>query len=70
MGSGLRTLVGGDEVSQAKDVGGASGAGEQAVVADAVEAVENEAQLYDVTSTYFEGQAERNLLAERGYSRD
>lgn len=26
--------------------------------------------LYDVTSTYFEGEAERNPLARRGYSRD
>ena len=26
--------------------------------------------LYDVTSTYFEGQAKANLLAQRGYSRD
>ena len=26
--------------------------------------------LYDVTSTYFEGQAEGNPLAQRGYSRD
>ena len=26
--------------------------------------------LYDVTSTYFEGQAEANPLAQRGYSRD
>lgn len=26
--------------------------------------------LYDVTSTYFEGQAQRNPLARRGYSRD
>ena len=26
--------------------------------------------LYDVTSTYFEGQANRNTLAARGYSRD
>lgn len=26
--------------------------------------------LYDVTSTYFEGQAESNTLAQRGYSRD
>jgi transposase len=26
--------------------------------------------LYDVTSTYFEGQAQRNPLAQRGYSRD
>lgn len=26
--------------------------------------------LYDVTSTYFEGQAEGNRLASRGYSRD
>ncbi len=26
--------------------------------------------LYDVTSTYFEGKAERNPLARRGYSRD
>lgn len=33
-------------------------------------AVENEVLLYDVTSTYFEGQANRNSLAQRGYSRD
>ncbi len=26
--------------------------------------------LYDVTSTFFEGQCERNPLAKRGYSRD
>jgi len=26
--------------------------------------------LYDVTSTYFEGEAKRNALAQRGYSRD
>src|SRR5207245_957989 len=26
--------------------------------------------LYDVTSTYFEGEAKRNELAQRGYSRD
>lgn len=26
--------------------------------------------LYDVTSTYFEGEAKGNLLAQRGYSRD
>jgi transposase len=26
--------------------------------------------LYDITSTYFEGQAEGNLQAQRGYSRD
>jgi hypothetical protein len=26
--------------------------------------------LYDVTSTYFEGQAEKNPRAQRGYSRD
>jgi transposase len=26
--------------------------------------------LYDVTSTYFEGQCETNLMAQRGYSRD
>jgi transposase len=26
--------------------------------------------LYDITSTYFEGQSERNPLAQRGYSRD
>lgn len=32
--------------------------------------VENEVLLYDVTSTYFEGQAEANTLAQRGYSRD
>jgi len=30
----------------------------------------NEVLLYDVTSTYFEGQAEENPLAQRGYSRD
>lgn len=33
-------------------------------------AVENDVLLYDVTSTYFEGQAEANPLAQRGYSRD
>src|SRR6516165_9547282 len=33
-------------------------------------AIENDVLLYDVTSTYFEGQAEANALAERGYSRD
>ena len=33
-------------------------------------AVENEVLLYDVTSAYFEGQAEANPLAQRGYSRD
>ena len=33
-------------------------------------AVENEVLLYDVTSTYFEGQANGNELAKRGYSRD
>jgi len=33
-------------------------------------AVQNEVLLYDVTSTYFEGQAEANPLARRGYSRD
>jgi transposase len=33
-------------------------------------AIENEVLLYDVTSTYFEGQAEANPLAKRGYSRD
>ena len=32
--------------------------------------VDNEVLLYDVTSTYFEGQAEANPLAQRGYSRD
>jgi transposase len=32
--------------------------------------VQNEVLLYDVTSTYFEGQAEANPLAQRGYSRD
>jgi len=26
--------------------------------------------LYDITSTYFEGQCNANLLARRGYSRD
>ncbi len=33
-------------------------------------AIQNEVLLYDVTSTYFEGQAEANPLARRGYSRD
>lgn len=33
-------------------------------------AVENEVLLYDVTSTYFEGRAEANPQAQRGYSRD
>jgi transposase len=33
-------------------------------------ALNNEVLLYDVTSTYFEGQAEANTLAHRGYSRD
>jgi transposase len=33
-------------------------------------AVENEVLLYDVTSTYFEGEAAANPLAQRGYSRD
>jgi transposase len=33
-------------------------------------AAENDVLLYDVTSTYFEGQAEGNALAARGYSRD
>jgi transposase len=33
-------------------------------------AVENDVLLYDVTSTYFEGQAEANPQARRGYSRD
>jgi transposase len=33
-------------------------------------AADNEVLLYDVTSTYFEGQAERNPQAQRGYSRD
>jgi transposase len=33
-------------------------------------AIQNEVLLYDVTSTYFEGQANRNELAQRGYSRD
>jgi len=33
-------------------------------------AAENEVLLYDVTSTYFEGQAEANPQARRGYSRD
>jgi hypothetical protein len=31
-------------------------------------AIENEVLLYDVTSTYFEGQAEANPQAQRGYS--
>jgi transposase len=33
-------------------------------------AVDNEVLLYDVTSTYFEGEAEANPQAKRGYSRD
>jgi transposase len=33
-------------------------------------AVENEVLLYDITSTYFEGQAKRNPQAQRGHSRD
>jgi transposase len=33
-------------------------------------AIENEVLLYDVTSTYFEGQAEANPQVQRGYSRD
>ena len=33
-------------------------------------AVDNEVLLYDVTSTYFEGEAEGNVLARRGYSRE
>src|SRR6201995_3382362 len=33
-------------------------------------AVQNEVLLYDITSTYFEGQAEGNPQAQRGYSRD
>lgn len=33
-------------------------------------ASENEILLYDVTSTYFEGQAAGNPQAQRGYSRD
>ena len=33
-------------------------------------AVENDVLLYDVTSTYFEGEAEANPQAQRGYSRD
>ena len=33
-------------------------------------ALEYDLLLYDVTSTYFEGLAERNTLAARGYSRD
>jgi transposase len=32
--------------------------------------IQNEVLLYDVTSTYFEGQAEANPLTQRGYSRD
>ena len=33
-------------------------------------ALDNEVLLYDVTSTYFEGQADGNPQARRGYSRD
>ena len=32
--------------------------------------IQNEVLLYDVTSTYFEGEAAANPLAQRGYSRD
>lgn len=32
--------------------------------------IDYELLLYDVTSTYFEGQAARNLMAKRGHSRD
>src|SRR5208337_512914 len=32
--------------------------------------IQNDVLLYDITSTYFEGQAEANPLAQRGYSRD
>jgi transposase len=32
--------------------------------------IEYDLLLYDVTSTYFEGQANGNPLAQRGYSRD
>jgi hypothetical protein len=32
--------------------------------------IHNEVLLYDVTSSYFEGRAEANPLAQRGYSRD
>jgi len=31
-------------------------------------ALDNEVLLYDVTSRYFEGEAEANPLAQRGYS--
>ena len=33
-------------------------------------AIDNEVLLYDVTIILFEGQAEANPLAQRGYSRD
>jgi len=33
-------------------------------------AIHNEVLLYDMTSTFFEGQAKANPLAQRGYSRD
>ena len=33
-------------------------------------AVDNDVLLYDVTSTYFEGEADGNAQAQRGYSRD
>ena len=33
-------------------------------------AIENDVLLYDMTSTYFEGQAKANPQAQRGYSRD
>jgi len=32
--------------------------------------IDTKVLLYDVTSTYFEGLAEANPLAQRGYSRD
>ena len=33
-------------------------------------AIDNEVLLYDITSTYFEGEAQANAQASRGYSRD
>ena len=38
--------------------------------AESYSRVQNEVLLYDVTSTYFEGEAEANPQAQRGYSRD
>jgi transposase len=45
-------------------------AGRERVAWSAMAALDYDLLLYDVTSTYFEGQAAANRLAKRGYSRD